>query len=116
MQETSTEKLQESEVQIVPSDICTQKMKSTDIEDNLIVCAGGNKKGPCKVITATMSTLKLAFFCSGGQWWTSHCGEGQFPCPDWDHKHETRGELRRAGPCCLHKCCGPETVDGGFHH
>ena len=54
VQETSTEKLQESEVQIVPSDICTQKMKSTDIDDNLVVCAGGNKKGPCKVFTTTM--------------------------------------------------------------
>ena len=58
MQETSTEKLQESEVQIVPSDICMQKMKSTIIDDNLIVCAGGNKKGPCKVITTTMFTIK----------------------------------------------------------
>ena len=65
MQETSTEKLQESEVQIVPSDICTQKMKSTDIEDNLIVCAGGNKKGPCKVFTTTMFTIKLALFAQG---------------------------------------------------
>ena len=66
VQETSTEKLQESEVQIVPSDICTQKMKSTDIDDNLVVCAGGNKKGPCKVFTTTMFTMKLALFLLRG--------------------------------------------------
>ena len=50
-QETSTDKLQETEVPIVESSICTEKMNQTDgVDEDLIVCAGGRGgAGPCKV-------------------------------------------------------------------
>ena len=50
--DTSTEKLQETEVPIVRSSKCVKKMAEADAEDadeSLIVCAGGAGKGPCKV-------------------------------------------------------------------
>ena len=51
-QETSTEKLQETEVPIVRSSKCVEKMAeddAKDVDESLIVCAGGAGKGPCKV-------------------------------------------------------------------
>ena len=51
-QYTSTEKLQETEVPIVQSSKCVEKMAEADAEDvdeSLIVCAGGAGKGLCKV-------------------------------------------------------------------
>ena len=41
----ATKKLQKAIIPIVPSSDCTDNM---DVED-LIVCAGGSGKGPCKV-------------------------------------------------------------------
>ena len=42
--ETSTDKLQETEVPIVETSKCGE-----DVDEDLIVCAGGNGTGPCKV-------------------------------------------------------------------
>ena len=50
IQETSTDKLRETLIPIVPSTKCLEKMAQTEsIDENLIVCAGGIAKGPCKV-------------------------------------------------------------------
>ena len=49
VQETSTDKLQETEVPIVQSSICTERMNE-GVNEDLIVCAGGTESGgPCKV-------------------------------------------------------------------
>ena len=42
--ETSTDKLQETEVPIVETSKCGK-----DVDADLIICAGGNGTGPCKV-------------------------------------------------------------------
>ena len=44
LQETSTDKLQETEVPIVETSKCGK-----DVDADLIICAGGNGTGPCKV-------------------------------------------------------------------
>ena len=51
-QETSTEKLQETEVPIVPSSKCVQKMADAEgVDESLIVCTegAGTRTGPCPV-------------------------------------------------------------------
>ena len=51
VQETSTDKLQETVVPIVQSSNCTERMNQTEgVNEDLIVCAGGTASGgPCKV-------------------------------------------------------------------
>ena len=51
VQETSTDKLQETVVPIVESSNCTERMNQTEgVNEDLIVCAGGAESGgPCKV-------------------------------------------------------------------
>ena len=50
VQDTSTDKLQEIEVPIVPSSNCLENINQTAVEDaDLIVCTGGLGVGPCKV-------------------------------------------------------------------
>ena len=51
VQETSTDKLQETVVPIVQSIFCTERMNQTEgFDEDLIVCAGGPESGgPCKV-------------------------------------------------------------------
>ena len=51
VQETSTDKLQETVVPIVQSSNCTERMnQAEDVNEDLIVCAGGaGSGGPCKV-------------------------------------------------------------------
>ena len=44
LQETSTDKLQETEVPIVETSNCGE-----DVDEDLIVCAGGLGSGPCQV-------------------------------------------------------------------
>ena len=51
VQDTSTDKLQETEVPIVQSSNCIERMNQTEgVNEDLIVCAGGaGSGGPCKV-------------------------------------------------------------------
>ena len=50
VQDTSTEKLQETVVRIVQSSNCTEKMNQTgSVDENQIVCAEVSAGGPCKV-------------------------------------------------------------------
>ena len=50
IQETSTDKLQETEVPIIQSSICLEEMDRTEgLDEDLILCAGGAGTGPCKV-------------------------------------------------------------------
>ena len=51
LEETSTDKLQETVVPIVQSSECTMRMNQTEgVNEDLIVCAGGDESGgPCKV-------------------------------------------------------------------
>ena len=51
VQETSTDKLQETVVPIVQSSNCINRMNQTEgVNEDLIVCAGGaGSGGPCKV-------------------------------------------------------------------
>ena len=51
VQETSTDKLQETVVPIVESSNCG------DLDEDLIVCAGGVGVGPCKVSRQRQSHL-----------------------------------------------------------
>ena len=47
---TSTEKLHETVVPIVESSNCLERMDEMEgVDENLIVCAGGDAAGPCKV-------------------------------------------------------------------
>ena len=49
-QKASTDRLQETVVPIVQSSICVERMNQTgDVNEDLIVCAGGKGAGPCKV-------------------------------------------------------------------
>ena len=49
-QEASTDRLQETVVPIVQSSICVERLNQTGgVNEDLIVCAGGKKTGPCKV-------------------------------------------------------------------
>ena len=57
-QETSTDELQKTVIPIVPSISCLERMSQTEkVDDNLIVCAGGAAKGPCKVIQNLISDV-----------------------------------------------------------
>ena len=50
--DTSTEKLQETEVPIVPSSKCVEKMADAEgVDESLIVCTegAGTETGPCAV-------------------------------------------------------------------
>ena len=50
VQETSTDNLQETQVPIVQSSICIERINLTEsLDENLILCAAGAGKGPCKV-------------------------------------------------------------------
>ena len=51
VQETSTDKLQETVVPIVQTSNCMERMSQTEgVRDDLLVCAGGSDGGgPCKV-------------------------------------------------------------------
>ena len=54
-QDFSTDKLQETEVPIVPSSKCVERMADAeDVVESLIVCTegAGTETGPCKVIVA----------------------------------------------------------------
>ena len=51
-EETSTDKLQKTVVPIVETSNCVERMDQTeDLSTDLILCAGGGKEGPCKVMT-----------------------------------------------------------------
>ena len=50
VQETSTDKLQETILPIVPSSNCIERMNEAEgVDESLIVCGGGGAEGPCKV-------------------------------------------------------------------
>ena len=61
VQDTSTEKLQQSLVPIVQSSNCIERMNQTEgVNENLIVCAGGAESGgPCKVNHKLFITYKF---------------------------------------------------------
>ena len=52
VQETSTDKLQETVVPIIQSSNCIERMNQTEgVNEDLIVCAGDAGSGPCKVMS-----------------------------------------------------------------
>ena len=65
-QETSTDKLQETVVPIVESSNCG------DLDEDLIVCAGGVGVGPCKVSRQRQSRLIDFILNQGRQWRATH--------------------------------------------
>ena len=74
--DASTEKLQETEVLIVQSSKCVEKMDDAEgVVESLIVCTegAGSGTGPCKVFLK-VSWKKVQLFHSGGQWRTPHGG------------------------------------------
>ena len=88
-QETSTDKLQETVLPIVETSICIERINETEsVDENLIVCAGGASKGPCKVRHQTKISFHLLHYASpqGRQWWATYSREGRGPCPCWDRK------------------------------
>ena len=57
---TSRDRLQVTDVPIVQSSICIQRMDPTeDVDENLIVCAGGASEGPCKVCTSNQYVTRI---------------------------------------------------------
>ena len=56
LQETSTDKLQETEVPIVETSNCGE-----DVDEDLIVCAGGLGTGPCQVTHQRHSLISNVF-------------------------------------------------------
>ena len=76
--ETSTDKLQETVVPIVQTSNCTEGMfQAEDVDENLIVCAGGAVKGPCKVAHQTKMSFHLLYYDSppGRQRWATYSCE-----------------------------------------
>ena len=60
IQETSTDRLQETVVPIVETSNCEERMNQAEgVDENLIVCAGGAKPGPCKVRHKIINSLIL---------------------------------------------------------
>ena len=61
VQDTSTDKLQETVVPIVQTSNCIERMNQTEgVNENLIVCAGGAESGgPCKVNHKLFITYKF---------------------------------------------------------
>ena len=58
VQDTSTEKLQEAVVTIVQNSNCIERMNQTeDMDEDLIVCAGGAEMGPCKVLISNQNIV-----------------------------------------------------------
>ena len=58
VQETSTDKLQETTLPIVPTSNCIERMDNTEgVDENLIVCGGGAAEGPCKVGCPKLSSV-----------------------------------------------------------
>ena len=74
VQETSTDKLQETVVPIVQSSNCAVRMKQDEgVKEDLIVCAGGAESGgPCKVNHKPKDCIDLNDHDLGRQWWTTH--------------------------------------------
>ena len=70
VQETSTDKLQETEVPIVQSSNCMERMNQTEgVNEDLLVCAGGDGSGgPCKVKTNLKVSIVLNNLNPGRQW------------------------------------------------
>ena len=64
VQETSTDKLQETVFPIVQSSNCIERMTQTEgVNEDLIVCAGGAESGgPCKVNHKLFTTYKFLQF------------------------------------------------------
>ena len=53
VQETSTDKLQETVITIVPSSNCIERMNQINgVDEDLILCTDVAEKGPCKVFIA----------------------------------------------------------------
>ena len=67
VQETSTDKLQESVVPIVESSNC-----GDGLDEDVIVCAGGVGVGPCKVSRQRQSHLIDIILNLGRQWRATH--------------------------------------------
>ena len=88
VQETSTDKLQETVVPIVQSSNCTERMNQTEgVNEDLILCAGGSGTGPCKVSCLRQCHQLVIMFIPGRQWWTtnnSRWGRGPYSC--WNHQ------------------------------
>ena len=61
VQETSTDKLQETVVPIVQNSNCIERMNQSEgVNKDLIVCAGGASEGPCKVfITVSQNMIGI---------------------------------------------------------
>ena len=74
VQETSTDKLQETTLFIVPTSNCIERMDNTEgVDENLIVCGGGAAEGPCKVGHPKLSSVLK--FNLGWQWWATYSCE-----------------------------------------
>ena len=74
VQETSTDKLQETVIPIVQSSNCAVRMKQDEgVNKDLIVCAGGAESGgPCKVNRKAKVFTDLNDHDLGRQWWATH--------------------------------------------
>ena len=112
VQETSTDKLQETVVPIVQTSNCTARMNQTDgVDENLIVCTGGAAQGPCKVQYQNKMSYYLIYHDSslGRQWWATHNSEwGRCPHSCWDRQQKAWRELQPAGLHRLHqRLCSP---------
>ena len=113
VQETSTDKLQETVVPIVQSSNCTEKMDQAEgVTEDQIICAGGAGAGPCKVSHQRQCHQFGIMFIPGRQWRTTYNSEhGGSPHSGWDRQQKAWRDLQRARPCRLHqRLCSP-TLD-----
>ena len=113
VQETSTDKLQETVVPIVQSSNCTERMNQTEgVNEDLIVCAGGAGAGPCKVGCPSQCHQLVIMFIPGRQWRTTNNSRHR-KCPHsgWDCQQKAWRDLQRARPCHLHQRLGSPTLD-----
>ena len=103
-QKASTDRLQETVVPIVQSSICVERMNQTgDVNEDLIVCAGGKGAGPCKVNYQRQCHPGAIVFYPGWQWRATNNTKGRHPYSRWPDQQEAWGKLQPAGLRRLHQ-------------
>ena len=117
VQETSTDKLQETVVPIVESSKCIERMNHTEtVDEDLIVCVGDVAVGPCKASHQAQCHLICIISHTGRQWWATYSSEhrrGAHSC--WNRQQKAWQELQSAGLHHLHKRLCTLALGGVFN-
>ena len=116
IQETSTDKLQETLVPIIQTSKCLEKMNQTEgphVDESRIVCTGdAGSGGPCQVTQKPNLFLVLNILIQGWQWWaTNSSQQARFSHSCRDCQQTAWRHMQPAKLCCLHQCPCSLTMD-----